>query len=831
MDEIQDYYVLFGVSDNASMEEIKRAYTRKRREYQNDEDKSTQLNQAYEVLCDSAKRKQYDLNMQYGNQVKDIKEKIQNSETLEQRDKYLIEARKIYLDILKKDAENADALWNLVRIEELLGNDAEAIQYLKKLEKCVDGDDKLSVYQRQGEIYRKIGNIDEAIKSYYAIYKADEAYTEAIKTLARLCYEDKKNIKAAIQILNDCINRSNDSKVKIVYLYETMRAVRLLNNSSYQKVEAVLYKKLQSFITEDRESNQANAAVILSCFSDILDREDFECFHRMEGIYQSFSVNDIELNRVFKAAQEMANLMEKGKVHKAIDLYLEEQWTKETREQIGRLVIKEAEQIKASLEIIKKEAPEYWKKVETELVDLEKLVNCKTDISKEYNSLLNDRTISASMKKMLEYILIENFVDFDDIRDEFVRARDYFFEKEDREKFRYTLKKMKEYYPICYGIFSDIFFDSESQDEPLEEKNETVTGSQRRLPNFPNAAEGYEHKPYISGILELIALIVVFFCFPPAIPLIFIYKYIVRHEKSVKNVWRFVKPIIIIICAIVVIGGLYKAGLGIKDIISMNNEQKYEENHNIILSDEELDKRDKLNDKYAGKTDIDIQVKQIKYNSNLEYPNQSYVWLVLSIDGYNNSYDLYSNCLTDDEFNTLFGKLQELYDSDDTDYEVCEKFYKEAYSITKGSKTSTEYGESNNTEYLTYTLDMNMLWYELYNNASVDDVIKYIKEDSQDKKDYGIETYNKSQSLIVNGKNGNYVGKLTYTDYFDEKGINIFEWKVDDSFTIDDVKNMFNVSLVDGNYSDCDAKFLWRNKMYIKVFFNGDGTYFEFCLN
>ena len=63
-------------------------------------------------------------------------------------------------------------------------------------------------------------------------------------------------------------------------------------------------------------------------------------FHRMEGIYLSFSVNDIELNRVFKAVQEIANLMEKGKVHKAIDLYLEEQWTKEIREQIGRLTIK-----------------------------------------------------------------------------------------------------------------------------------------------------------------------------------------------------------------------------------------------------------------------------------------------------------------------------------------------------------------------------------------------------------------------------------------------------------------------------------------------------------
>ena len=175
MDEIQDYFVLLGVSDNASMDEIKRAYTRKRREYQNDEDKSTQFFFFFFLLCDSAKRKQYDLNMQYGNQVKDIKDKIQYSETLEQRDKYLFEARKICLDILKKDADNDYALWNLVGIEELLGNDAEAIQYLKKLEKCVDRDDKLSVYQRQGEIYRKIGNIDEANKSNYVIYIAEEA--------------------------------------------------------------------------------------------------------------------------------------------------------------------------------------------------------------------------------------------------------------------------------------------------------------------------------------------------------------------------------------------------------------------------------------------------------------------------------------------------------------------------------------------------------------------------------------------------------------------------------------------------------------------------------
>ena len=63
MEEIRDYYAFLGVPRNATADEIKRAYARKRREYQNDETKSTQINQAYEVLRDSAKRKQYDLNM------------------------------------------------------------------------------------------------------------------------------------------------------------------------------------------------------------------------------------------------------------------------------------------------------------------------------------------------------------------------------------------------------------------------------------------------------------------------------------------------------------------------------------------------------------------------------------------------------------------------------------------------------------------------------------------------------------------------------------------------------------------------------------------------
>ena len=136
MEGLLDYYSLLGVPHDATIDDIKRAYARKRREYQNDDKKSTQLNQAYEVLCDTEKRKQYDISMQYGNQLDSIKEKIRNSETVEQRDKYLKEAKKIYLTILATDAENMDALWNLVSIEELLGEQEQVVKYLRQMERC-----------------------------------------------------------------------------------------------------------------------------------------------------------------------------------------------------------------------------------------------------------------------------------------------------------------------------------------------------------------------------------------------------------------------------------------------------------------------------------------------------------------------------------------------------------------------------------------------------------------------------------------------------------------------------------------------------------------------
>jgi len=69
---MKDYYKILGVGKNASAEEIKRAYRRLAHQYHPDkagkenEAKFKEINEAYQILSDHAKRAQYDRLRQFG---------------------------------------------------------------------------------------------------------------------------------------------------------------------------------------------------------------------------------------------------------------------------------------------------------------------------------------------------------------------------------------------------------------------------------------------------------------------------------------------------------------------------------------------------------------------------------------------------------------------------------------------------------------------------------------------------------------------------------------------------------------------------------------------
>ena len=134
--------------------------------------------------------------------------------------------------------------------------------------------------------------IDEKIRYYTMRYKSGKATAEEIKILVRLLYEEKKEQKKAVWILNQCMGQTNDSALQLLYLYEALRAMRSFENELNKTYEVTLYKKLEQLATKEIVHSYAELSVLQSCMEDAVKRRDFACYHTLEQIWKPYWKND-----------------------------------------------------------------------------------------------------------------------------------------------------------------------------------------------------------------------------------------------------------------------------------------------------------------------------------------------------------------------------------------------------------------------------------------------------------------------------------------------------------------------------------------------------------
>lgn len=464
----------------------------------------------------------------------------------------------------------------------------------------------ISSYQDLAEQYIKQGKIDEAIECLLNIYKADVSYADDIKKLVRLYYEDKKNLKSVIPILNDCVDRCLEVKLKNIYLCETLRAVRILKSSSYQKLEETLCQKMESFSAEAKR-NPENAEVLVTYMQDAVERKDFEGFHKLEKVYRLYDTKDVKLHQKFRETRQIV-----------LDLEKESNSLQNNTLESGTVTNTESMNVQEDIVTEKKKEIEVENSYEVNVPEKNIENNIKNDAEKK--STVNKRVLGVVIAAVLIVILIvmkaiTNSNDADVVSDNNVE---------------------------------DVNSYVNNQEDAVDKEETTVI-----VPNLLGMSEVEARE-----ILEKYDLYLS----------INEYVYSSDYEKD---------------CV------MYQSVSGGTEIdrettitVDISNGEEYALSHDGLLNQNELKKRDQLNEVYDEKTLANIRYIQLMEGEELVYPEDSQellVWFV--IEENKESFQLALAGFTEDEWEELYQKVNEIYISESTDYEKCEQFYEVTYDF------------------------------------------------------------------------------------------------------------------------------------------------------
>lgn len=504
MAEEQNYYKILGITPDASSEEIARAHARKRREYANNEEMTLLITRAYEELRNPQNREYNDIDAKYGQRINELEEALSKTESQEEYIKVISKLKKIYLELISEYSTYRFALIRMFRFERILGNDSEAEKYLLRLEQlinsCESEKEKLDLISFLGDGYKELGKTESAIKMYKQIYEADADRVGEIISLCRLLCEGPKNSKAAIQILNLCTNKAKKVESKASYLCETIRIVDSYGEQSYDKVRQTLTKLLKG-LTSKAEQPGLVAKSVFSAMEEALNEKKISLFKLLHEVFISYNVEVPEIKYAVVAMSQMAEIIEDGKLHEFVEIYLTKGWTDTDRTKMSRLLLKDIDAIQVCINCIKNNAPTYWDEEEEKLKDLQEFITEVYSQVKEYQRIKSNTNISRELREMIRILIVDGLVRFETMQTEFESDRDKFFGRQNKTTLQNELYILERNYPACYKLFSDLFFEGKSTQElfgAMRQTQEVISNN--------NKTNNEKDSDFVGGICLLLGI-------------------------------------------------------------------------------------------------------------------------------------------------------------------------------------------------------------------------------------------------------------------------------------------------------------------------------------
>lgn len=253
----EDYYKILEVSENATAEEIKKAYRSLAKEYHPDKNDDSEeskqifqkISEAYQILSDPVKRKTYDSNRKKQEKVltpEDLSEEFKNN----RKNFAKMVAVKELIDNKEKEIEKL-LKEKYTLIYEALDNKYTNKQYLKKAKELIIKFETIEKYLKELKINLNNKYITQTDRIEKIIYYIDETIKEIPLDLEELkIKEDRKELENDFSyILDSTTILVNDSIKELLDLYEQVYLGNI-SRTEYKNIYDLLLLSYQDAIQQ-----------------------------------------------------------------------------------------------------------------------------------------------------------------------------------------------------------------------------------------------------------------------------------------------------------------------------------------------------------------------------------------------------------------------------------------------------------------------------------------------------------------------------------------------------------------------------------------------------